>query len=1158
MTRAPQASRLVAPEPALIHYGPMHWKLATTVGKPLVQALMPRVTQEMVEKLRGTQLDQELDQVVEAAWRSAAAVLTQEATAETGPPHLDELGILLGRALACDGVAQALVASLFDPRTPFQWERYPEAGAILNDADPASTGADPRRCWELFLGGLAEAVVEAGQARGLFELASLAHLRALRQDVGEILHRLEPTPVRHREPPAYWATMAELRRRTPRLEGRDGELDALRSFATGPPGYCWRVGDAWAGKSALLAELTASPGPEVDCVAYFLARRQGDADSQRFLSVVSDQLSWLIDPDILSPQASADAFRDLWAQAVERAHGRDRHLLLVVDGLDEDLSAVKGLPSVASYLPQVVKSRGHVLVSSRPYPAIPVDVDVSHPLRGLKKVPLSPSPRATRLKALAEQELVLVLQNDLGHHPLEEGAADVLCLLAAAEGPLRIEDLATLTNRKPEVIERLGRQVIARQLQVVATDGDEAFVFGHDTLREACVDEFTKYGRLDAARDRLRAWAQNWATKGWPIEESPPYLVSSYPRMLARVVPQRLGELIEDLAFLEAAVARAGVNSTLALLSSQARWHGTPAGDAIRLLGRQAHLLRRAQISIIRRAGFVTQQIALEALADGASNVVARAASRLGVLPCPQLIPRWTLRSGEPALTGEFSTGRHLSCVALSADGTRAVSAGEDGLQMWDLEAHSAVGEPLGHRRVISVAMSADGTRAMSAGEYGLQVWDLEAHNAVGEPLGHRRVISVAMSADGTRALSAGEDGLQVWDLEAHIAVGEPFGHRRVINVAMSADGTRALSAGEYALRVWDLEAHSAVGTPLGRRRVVSVALSADGTRALSAGEGGTLRVWDLESHTFVGEPLSRHDVPLISAAFSADGTWAVSGGVDGTLRVWDLEVRTPVGDPLAGHHSMIWSVALSADGTRAVSGGEDGTVWLWDHLKRRRRLRTLLGHYPWRALRSVALSADGTTAVTAGEGGILSVWDLESLTFVGEPDAGHPGVTSVALSADGTMAVTAGDSTLRVWDLEALSPVGEPLSGHLGRVICVALSADGTRAVSGGEDGSLRAWDLESHTFVGEPLRGHLGRVNTVALSADGTWAVSGGEDGSLRAWDLQGRDQTACALLPFQVTSVATSSWPTEQVQLFAADVHGTLTAWDVRLGPRDCPRP
>ena len=62
------------------------------------------------------------------------------------------------------------------------------------------------------------------------------------------------------------------------------------------------------------------------------------------------QLAYLLEED--PPAAELHQFRALWQRAAERAGAEDRHLLLVVDGLDEDLRP-PGLPSVAALLPAV-------------------------------------------------------------------------------------------------------------------------------------------------------------------------------------------------------------------------------------------------------------------------------------------------------------------------------------------------------------------------------------------------------------------------------------------------------------------------------------------------------------------------------------------------------------------------------------------------------------------------------------------------------------------------------------------------------------------------------------------------------------------------------------------------------------------------------------
>jgi hypothetical protein len=196
------------------------------------------------------------------------------------------------------------------------------------------------------------------------------------------LHRLPAVP--ERPTPAYWETVREfgrtLHKRMAQLLRRERELAEIAAFATGPPGYRWLVGGAYAGKTALLFEaVTAGLPDEVDVVCYFLSRRASDADSSRFLAAVVAQLAYLCEVD--PPAADRDQFYALWGRATERAAETGRPLLLVVDGLDEDIQP-PGLPSVASLLPMLVDGRAHVLVTSRPHPELPVDVPRRPPAKG--------------------------------------------------------------------------------------------------------------------------------------------------------------------------------------------------------------------------------------------------------------------------------------------------------------------------------------------------------------------------------------------------------------------------------------------------------------------------------------------------------------------------------------------------------------------------------------------------------------------------------------------------------------------------------------------------------------------------------------------------------------------------------------------------------
>ena len=129
----------------------------------------------------------------------------------------------------------------------------------------------------------------------------------------------------------------------------------------------------------------------------------------------------------------------MWEQAADRAAQSGRHLLLVVDGLDEDLHP-PGSPSVASLLPTLAGAHAHVLVTSRPHPDLPDDVPDGHPLR-VTPVQLDPFKGAQELADLAKKEI-----DDLTHGDDTDLAVDVLGLLTAAAGPLSLSDLVALRS----------------------------------------------------------------------------------------------------------------------------------------------------------------------------------------------------------------------------------------------------------------------------------------------------------------------------------------------------------------------------------------------------------------------------------------------------------------------------------------------------------------------------------------------------------------------------------------------------------------------------------------------------------------------------------------------------------------------------------------
>ncbi|MEU4825207.1 trypsin-like peptidase domain-containing protein [Actinomadura sp. NPDC023710] len=321
----------------------------------------------------------------------------------------------------------------------------------------------------------------------------------------------------------YWSTITKLRARCPDPADRDAELARLQEFATSGTPYLWLVGEPWAGKTTLAAAFAGDPAPDVITVAFFVSRSAGSRLAD-YRAALADQLAPLVG-ETPTPGVVPAAFDldDLWRRAVERVTADGRHLMLIVDGLDEDDHLRHRESSIAAQLPEYVPPGSHVLVTSRHFPEVPADVPDGHPLRECERRTLAANEASRASRNAAER--------DLQQHLSDRTSREVLGLLAASGGGLADEDIARLTGLDLYDVRELVEQTVARLVERREDGGRDRYSFAHDLIRETTTERLGAEA-MAAFWARVLDWAETYRTGGWPAD-TPLYLLDRFPQVLA-------------------------------------------------------------------------------------------------------------------------------------------------------------------------------------------------------------------------------------------------------------------------------------------------------------------------------------------------------------------------------------------------------------------------------------------------------------------------------------------------------------------------------------------------------------------------------------------------------------------------------------------------
>lgn len=517
------------------------------------------------------------------------------------------------------------------------------------------------------------------------------------------------------------------------------------------------------------------------------------------------------------------------------------------------------------------------------------------------------------------------------------------------------------------------------------------------------------------------------------------------------------------------------------------------------------------------------------------------------------------LAEGEPTVRLSARDRRGLRAIAMSADATRAVSAGRDNeLTVWDLTVGRAMHFLRGHTdSVTSVALSADGAIGVSGSDdCTVRVWDIATGSLLRTLNGHSAgVNAAAISADGNHALSGSTDRtVRLWDTARGECLTAITCHASgVTAVALSMPSGRAISgASDGATLLLDVNAGTLIATLDGHTdAVLGATIDRDGRRAATASADRTVKLWQLD-RTDAAPHIDRHEERVVAVSFSADGRRCASGGADGRIKIRDVASGRTVRS-IDAHAAPVRALSFSADDSCVASAGIEDKYWLWT-------IET--GERSWIPLGHTAPVDDATFAPASGylvsacqdrtvhlwdmpSGARIATWgtrrlfdhliesrrDMSSRTTDSDPDIYLPGeavyevgvvrtdhsgrfcVLSAARREAGTVrgtraqreggAAAAAPTCLLVVDVRA-EGVRSVTLPEIDPVSAFDCTASGRRLLWAGADHALRLWDLDSDALVAE-CRGHSARVNAVALWPDASHAVSCSMDRTVVVWDLR-----------------------------------------------------
>ncbi|MET4669592.1 transcriptional regulator with XRE-family HTH domain [Streptomyces sp. PvR018] len=372
---------------------------------------------------------------------------------------------------------------------------------------------------------------------------------------------------------------------------RANERAEMKAFAQdsrpGAPSYlCWHA-DGPVGKTTLLAGYVRHKPPTgSDILTFFVSASHATDTRAEFENEIAGQIDRLLGKSGRSrvPKGTR-AWNALFTRAAEKSARHGRNLLLVVDGLDDDVAWSgdlagpgredrSGAPksrarsggelegtdrvvrrsardTIAALLPSLPPPNMRVIVSLRHCAPLPRDVpEKRHPLRQSRHLrTLLPIAGVPRLRQPPPDAIAL--------------SEPIAGLLAVADGGLRTTDLAELTGLSADHLDRLVQGPAGRAL--VTEDPVLGTYALADSRLVRAVREEAGGSAVLRYTEELLLWSRRWRAAGWP-DDTPPYPLAHQLRLLTGTAER--APYVLDLPRLRRLARTAGPDIPLAQLDA--------------------------------------------------------------------------------------------------------------------------------------------------------------------------------------------------------------------------------------------------------------------------------------------------------------------------------------------------------------------------------------------------------------------------------------------------------------------------------------------------------------------------------------------------------------------------------------------------------------